>query len=103
MNTSRTRRMRILAASGASIAALALIAGCSSDSTEDASDSSDAPETSTSADAGRDVGTDTGSGETVVIGFSGPAADHGWLGAINSAAVAQAETYDDVDLRVAEG
>ena len=25
-------------------------------------------------------------GDTVVIGFSGPAADHGWLGAINSGA-----------------
>ena len=32
------------------------------------------------------------------IGFSGPAADHGWLGAINSAAIAEAEKYDDVEL-----
>jgi ribose transport system substrate-binding protein len=38
-----------------------------------------------------------------VIGFSGPAADHGWLGAINSAAVAEAKKYGDIDLRVAEG
>ena len=30
-------------------------------------------------------------GDTVTIGFSGPAADHGWLGAINSAAIAEAE------------
>nr|WP_229841986.1 substrate-binding domain-containing protein [Pseudolysinimonas yzui] len=43
------------------------------------------------------------SGETVVIGFSGPAADHGWLGAINSGAIAAAESFDDVDLRIAEG
>ncbi|CEA09698.1 ABC transporter periplasmic-binding protein YtfQ precursor [Arthrobacter saudimassiliensis] len=42
-------------------------------------------------------------GDTVVIGFSGPAADHGWLGAINSAALAEAEKYPDIDLRVAEG
>ena len=42
-------------------------------------------------------------GETVVIGFSGPAADHGWLGAINSAATGEAEKYPDIDLRVAEG
>ncbi len=42
-------------------------------------------------------------GDTVVIGFSGPAADHGWLGAINSAALAEAEKYPDVELRVAEG
>jgi len=43
------------------------------------------------------------SGDTVRIGFSGPAADHGWLGAINSAAIAEAEKYDDVELVVAEG
>lgn len=42
-------------------------------------------------------------GDTVVIGFSGPAADHGWLGAINSAALAEAEKLPDVELRVAEG
>ena len=42
-------------------------------------------------------------GDTVVIGFSGPAADHGWLGAINSAAIAEAKKYGDIDLRVAEG
>jgi ribose transport system substrate-binding protein len=40
---------------------------------------------------------------TITIGFSGPAADHGWLGAINSAAIAEAEKYPDVDLIVAEG
>lgn len=101
MITSRSRRMRILAATGASIAALALVAGCSSDPTETESEAPEATETTT--DAGTDVGTDTTPGKTVVIGFSGPAADHGWLGAINSAAVAQAALYDDVDLRVAEG
>ena len=42
-------------------------------------------------------------GETVTIGFSGPAADHGWLGAINSAAIAEAEKYPDIELMVAEG
>jgi ribose transport system substrate-binding protein len=42
-------------------------------------------------------------GDSVTIGFSGPAADHGWLGAINSAALAEAEKYPDIELRVAEG
>lgn len=42
-------------------------------------------------------------GDTITIGFSGPAADHGWLGAINSAAIAEAAKYPDVDLKVAEG
>jgi len=95
MKASRTKRMRILAVSGASIATLALIAGCSSDSTDD--DSTAAPESSTATEA------ESGSGETVVIGFSGPAADHGWLGAINSAAIAEGEKYDDVELKVSEG
>ncbi|WP_231907658.1 substrate-binding domain-containing protein [Oerskovia enterophila] len=43
------------------------------------------------------------SGEKVVIGFSAPAADHGWMGAITKAAQAEAAKYDDVDLKVAEG
>ena len=42
-------------------------------------------------------------GDTITIGFSGPAADHGWLGAINSAAIAEAAKYPDIDLVVAEG
>ena len=42
-------------------------------------------------------------GDTVVIGFSAPAADHGWMGAITTAAQAEAEKYEDVELRVAEG
>ena len=42
-------------------------------------------------------------GKKVVIGFSGPAADHGWLAAINSAAKAEAQKYSDVELKAAEG
>ena len=42
-------------------------------------------------------------GDKVVIGFSAPAADHGWMGAITKAAVAQAKQYDDIELNVAEG
>ena len=42
-------------------------------------------------------------GETVTIGFSGPAADHGWLAAINSSAQEAAEKYEDIDFRSAEG
>ena len=49
------------------------------------------------------AGTTTQSGDTITIGFSGPAADHGWLGAINSAAIAEAAKYGDVKLVVAEG
>ncbi|MFC8923923.1 substrate-binding domain-containing protein [Cellulosimicrobium sp. NPDC057127] len=42
-------------------------------------------------------------GDDVVIGFSAPAADHGWMGAITTAAEEEAENYEDVELRVAEG
>ncbi len=42
-------------------------------------------------------------GEKVVIGFSAPAADHGWMGAITKAAIAEAERHEDVELRLAEG
>jgi ribose transport system substrate-binding protein len=42
-------------------------------------------------------------GDTVTIGFSAPAADHGWIAGITEAARAEAEQYDDVELQVAEG
>lgn len=43
------------------------------------------------------------SGKKIVIGFSAPAADHGWMAAITNSAKATAARYDDIDLRVAEG
>jgi ribose transport system substrate-binding protein len=42
-------------------------------------------------------------GKKVVIGFSAPAADHGWMAAISAAAKAEAEKYSDVELKVVEG
>ncbi len=89
MTASRTMRMRTLAAAS-TVAVIALLAGCSSDGSD----------TDATGDAGVD---NNAAGDTVVIGFSGPAADHGWLGAINSAAIAMGDSYDDVELRVAEG
>lgn len=94
MYAFQSRRLRMMAATGAALAGVAIMAGCSADD-------SDGGETDGETTA--EPGEEGGSGETVVIGFSGPAADHGWLGAINSAALAQADMYDDVDLRVAEG
>ena len=88
------KRGRMLVAAGATLAAALVLTGC------------------TAGDTGTDTGAETGGstvedneaeGDTVVIGFSGPAADHGWLGAINAAAIAEAEKYPDIDLRVAEG
>ena len=42
-------------------------------------------------------------GEKVVIGFSAPAADHGWMAAITNQTKEVAATMPDVELKVAEG
>ncbi|GGR51218.1 sugar ABC transporter substrate-binding protein [Actinoplanes ianthinogenes] len=41
-------------------------------------------------------------GQKVIIGFSAPAADHGWIAAITNNAKAQAKQYSDVELRTVE-
>ena len=92
MSVKRTSRARAFVMAGASLAVAGLLAGCTAGGAE-----SSVTENQNSAEE------NSASGDTVVIGFSGPAADHGWLGAINSAAQAAADSYDDVELRVAEG
>ena len=92
MSVTRTSHARRLVMAGASLAVAGLLAGCTAGGSE-----STVTQNQNSAEENAE------SGETVVIGFSGPAADNGWLGAINSAAIAAAESYDDVELRVAEG
>ncbi|MDQ2698759.1 MAG: substrate-binding domain-containing protein [Actinomycetota bacterium] len=82
-------RKRLLGAAGA-LAFAALLAGC----TTGGGGGNTGPTNNTGNDE---------TGDTIVIGFSGPAADHGWLGAINSAAIAEAGKYPDIDLKVAEG
>jgi ribose transport system substrate-binding protein len=42
-------------------------------------------------------------GDKVTIGFSAPAADHGWMAAITNNVRDLAEEYPDIDLKVAEG
>lgn len=95
MSLSKSRLGRRASSVGALLAAGALLVGCTSNSTSDSSGD----------DAGRAIAASNNDevGETVTIGFSGPAADHGWLAAINKAAREEAGRYDDVDLRMAEG
>jgi ribose transport system substrate-binding protein len=94
MSHTLTTRRRLRIASGAALAALLLAAGCTSNTPEsNSSDSSDTKAVSANDDPGKKV----------VIGFSGPAADHGWLAAINSSALAEAKKYSDVELKAAEG
>ncbi|MPY96890.1 MAG: substrate-binding domain-containing protein [Actinophytocola sp.] len=87
------RSSRLLHTTGA-IAAVALLATACTGNDPAAQETDTAP---------RAVSSNDDPGEDVVIGFSGPEADHGWLAAINSTATAEAEKYEDVQLRVAEG
>lgn len=92
MSLKRSFAKRALVAGAAALTTIGLLAGCSADGGEE-----------NVVDQGTTSDENAASGETVVIGFSGPAADHGWLGAINSGAQAAADSFDDVELRVAEG
>src|SRR3954449_3851361 len=61
------------------------------------------PESSGGGGGNNAASSNDDTGKTVTIGFSAPAADHGWMAGITNAAKAAAEQYDDVDLQVAEG
>ena len=95
MHSMRTRGLRPLMAGAAALFAITLLAGCTSDGGEgDGENTANQGTTSEETPA---------AGETVTSGGSGPAADHGWLGAINTGALNAAEGFDDVELLQAEG
>lgn len=96
MSASPRTTKRVAAAAIAMSAAL-VAAGCTSN------DPATTPAASTQQAGGNAASDNDAPGKKVTIGFSGPAADHGWLGAINSAAQAEAKKFSDVDLKVAEG
>ena len=91
--------LRRLAAPAALIASAALLAACTSNTPEETADTGNGG----GGNAGVAAGANDEPGETVTIGFSAPAADHGWMGAITSAAEDEAAKFEDVDLQVAEG
>jgi ribose transport system substrate-binding protein len=89
------RSTRLLFTAGlVGLSSMALIA-CTSNTPE--ADKT-APAASQAAGGGNDA-----PGTKVKIGFSAPAADHGWMGAITKATKAEAAKYKDVELIVAEG
>jgi ribose transport system substrate-binding protein len=94
MSTTHPRRRRAYAVAGAFAAATLVLGACTNSSSEDDDTSAAVSKSNTDNDK---------SGDKVVIGFSAPAADHGWMGSITKSAVAQAEKYDDIELKVAEG
>ena len=89
----RTRRTKLVPTIGVLVAATALIAGCTGNSATGG----------TSSTTGAGAGGSTANGKTIKIGFSAPAADHGWMGAITKAAQAEAAKHSDVQLVMAEG
>ncbi|QIG39191.1 substrate-binding domain-containing protein [Microbacterium sp. 4R-513] len=93
MRSLRKAGARTFVAGIVALTAVGLLAGC----TDNGGDSENVVDQGTTSDENQ------ASGDTVTIGFSGPAADHGWLGAINSGAQAAADSFDDVELKIAEG
>ncbi|NYI45790.1 ribose transport system substrate-binding protein [Nocardioides aromaticivorans] len=83
-------------------AALAVVAvlGLSACTSNDPDDGNDNLKGGTS-DA--EAGSNDEAGDKITIGFSAPAADHGWMASITESTKAVAENYEDVELVVAEG
>jgi ribose transport system substrate-binding protein len=94
-------RSRLTITLTALVAAGLALAGCTSNSPKE-----EAPPASASASgeaAPAAANPNDAPGDKVTIGFSAPAADHGWMGAITKQAIAEAGKWSDVELKVAEG
>lgn len=76
---------------GAAVGAGALLTACTSNSP--------ANDAQVNANTNASANPNAAPGAKVVIGFSAPAADHGWVAAITSNAKAQAGAYSDVELK----
>jgi ribose transport system substrate-binding protein len=79
---------------GAALGAGAALAACTSNKPSE--------NTQIKGDQNADANPNSAQGPKVVIGFSAPAADHGWVAAITNNAKAQAGAYKDVELRTVE-
>nr|WP_221376473.1 substrate-binding domain-containing protein [Actinoplanes polyasparticus] len=90
---SALSRRRILFG-GAAVGAGALLTACTSNE----------PENNAQVNANTDASANpnAAAGKKVIIGFSAPAADHGWLAAITNNAKAQAAAYPDVEFKPVE-
>jgi ribose transport system substrate-binding protein len=85
-------RRRLLLGSAA-VGTGALLTACTSNEQE---------EPNTAQTGGNQADANASPGKRVVIGFSAPAQDHGWIAAITNNARAQAGTYSDVELKAVE-
>ncbi|MDX6257361.1 MAG: ribose transport system substrate-binding protein [Frankiales bacterium] len=89
------RRRFLLGAAG--VGAGAVLTACTSNSSKASPASSTAATTAAIGASGNDT-----PGASVTIGFSSPAADHGWTGAIAKNATAEAKKYSDVKLEAVQ-
>lgn len=108
MTESITRTVRSprrwITSTGSIVAVAALVVGCTSNEPEDEGSGEESSEDSSGDDGSAEAASANEElGEDVVIGFSGPEADHGWLAAINDFAEQEGDNWDDVELRLAEG
>jgi ribose transport system substrate-binding protein len=94
-STSLKSRKRFATGLVAGVAVISLAACTSNEPADDDNGGDEAPAAA--------AGSNDESGDPVVIGFSAPAADHGWMGSITESAQKVADQYDDVELKVAEG
>lgn len=76
------------------VGAGALVAGCTSNET---------PQDTTNQAVAAGTGDNSQPGTPVTVGFSAPAADHGWMAAMTKNARAQAEKFPDVTFNATEG
>jgi ribose transport system substrate-binding protein len=76
---------------GAALGAGALLAACTSNDSGDGNNNAQ-----TQGNNNASPNANTAPGKKVTIGFSAPAADHGWIAAITTNAKAQAAEYSDV-------
>ncbi len=88
---SALSRRRILFG-GAAVSAGAVLTACTSNT----------PKNDAQVNANTGGEGNAAPGTKVVIGFSAPAADHGWIAAITNNAKAQAAAYSDVELKSVE-
>jgi ribose transport system substrate-binding protein len=92
INSDLSRRRLLFG--GAAVGAGALLTACTSNEA--------APTTAQTKAADTSGGGNAEPGTKVTIGFSAPAADHGWIAAITNNAKAQAATFSDVEFKSVE-
>lgn len=102
---ARRLRNRTGRIAGALLALSLVLAACTGDGSSDEVETDDTEATGDEAttDGGEDEASGDGSVEDVTIGFSAPAADHGWIAAITENAQEAADEMDGVTLEVTEG